>query len=481
VRARISKALIAMAAMAFMAGPSYCGQQDTAAIAGDWSGTLDFNGVKLQIVFHITESEDGTLSATMDSPDQGAAGIPVSGVTFDGDSLVISVAVAQGGYYGRFDRDSLFVDGEWRQVGFRLPLRLVSAGEIKPPARPQEPVRPFPYPEEDVEFENTAAGITLSGTLTVPEGDGPFPGVILVSGSGPQDRDEMVLGHRPFLVLSDHLARSGIAALRYDDRGIGKSGGDFAAATTEDFASDARAALSYMRSRKEIDPAMSGIIGHSEGGIIAAMVAAGSDDVAFIVLLAGPGLKGSEVLLRQNLALLETQGASPGLIRKRGEQLEQEYGILARGLDDYETRKMIEEESIPFLERYSPEEREKYGFSEEAVRKRAEILTDPWFRFFMDYDPATALRKVRCPVLAMIGSLDLQVDPGMNLPAIERALREGGNTHFSTLEMPGLNHLFQTAETGSPSEYARIEETMSPAALDKICGWILSLEKGGMR
>ncbi len=476
---KILETVIAIAALAALSSPACCGQQDTSIITGDWSGMLNFNGVRLQIVFHIMAGEDGSLSATMDSPDQGAAGIPVSEVRFDGDSLVVSVAVAQGGYYGRYDRDSLFVDGEWRQAGFRLPLRLVSAGEIKPPARPQEPVRPLPYPEEEVEFDNSAAGITLSGTLTIPEGEGPFPAVILVSGSGPQDRDEMVLGHRPFLVLSDHLARSGIAALRYDDRGIGKSEGDFVTATTEDFASDARAAFSYLKSRKETDPAMAGIIGHSEGGIIAAMVAAGSDDVSFIVLLAGPGLRGSEILLKQNMALLETQGASAQLIRIRSEQLEQEYDILARGLDDEETREMIEDASIPFLERYSPEEREKYGFSDDAVRKRAEILTGPWFRFFMNYDPATALRRIKCPVLAMIGSLDIQVDPAMNLPAIENALREGGNRNFRIIEMPGLNHLFQTAETGSPSEYARIEETMSPAALDTISGWILSLKTGG--
>ena len=457
------------------------GPSAASEIVGDWSGTVNFSGVELRIVFHITAGEDGSLSATMDSPDQGAAGIPVSSVTFDGDSLVIEIAVAQGGYYGKYDLDSLFVDGEWRQAGFKLPLRLVRGGEIKPPARPQEPERPLPYHEEEVEFDNGEAGITLAGTLTIPEGEGPFPAAVLISGSGPQDRDEMVLGHKPFLVLSDHLTRNGIAVLRYDDRGIGKSGGVHGTATTADFATDARAAFEYLNARKEIDVSLTGLIGHSEGGIIAAMSAASSDDIAFIVMLAGPGLKGSEILLAQNIVLLELQGADADVVSKRKEQLEQEYKILAGQGSDEETRESIISVSTSFLERYSVEEREQYGFNEDGVKKRAEILTSPWFRFFMEYDPATALRKIKCPVLAMNGSLDMQVDPGRNLPAIESALSEAGNEDFRTVEMPGLNHLFQTAETGSPSEYALIEETMSPDALEMVSGWILSLQAGGKR
>ena len=457
------------------------GPSAASEIVGDWSGTVNFSGVELRIVFHRTAGEDESLSATMDSPDQGAAGIPVSNVTFDGDSLVIEIAVAQGGYYGKYDQDSLFVDGEWRQAGFKLPLRLVRGGEIKPPARPQEPERPLPYHEEDVEFDNGEAGITLAGTLTIPKGEGPFPAAVLISGSGPQDRDEMVLGHKPFLVLSDHLTRNGIAVLRYDDRGIGESGGVHGTATTADFATDARAAFEYLKMRKEIDASLAGLIGHSEGGIIAAMSAASSDDIAFIVMIAGPGLKGSEILLAQNMALLELQGAPADVLSKRKEQLEQEYRILAGKGSDEETRESIISTSTSFLERYSPEEREQYGFSEDGVKKRAEILTSPWFRFFMEYDPTTALRKVKCPVLAMNGSRDIQVDPGRNLPAIESALNEAGNEDFRTVEMPGLNHLFQTAETGSPSEYALIEETMSPAALEMVSGWILSQKTGGKR
>ncbi len=448
-------------------------------ITGDWAGVLRFSGMEMRVVFHITEGEDGALAATMDSPDQGAAGIPVSGISFDGDSLVVQVASSRGGYYGKYYPDSLFIEGEWRQAGFVLPLRLERGGEITPPARPQVPERPLPYPEEEVEFKNAGAGITLAGTLTLPAGEGPFPAVVLISGSGQQDRDESILGHKPFLILSDHLARNGIAALRYDDRGIGGSGGDPALATTEDFATDALAAFEYLKTRKEIDTAMTGLIGHSEGGIIAAMVAAGSEDISFIVLLAGTGIRGSEILLEQNRVLLEQQRVPAGIVEKRIEQLLGEYEILAGHPDDEEAKEAIINASTSFMERFTPEELKLYGFSEDTVKKRAEILVSPWIRFFLEYDPAAALRKVRCPVLAMIGEKDMQVDPDMNLPVIEAALRDGGNTDYRIVEMPGLNHLFQTTETGSPAEYATIEETISPAALEMVSGWILSLQAGG--
>ncbi len=452
---------------------------DPGDIIGHWTGILSFSGMELRIVFHITEGEDGALAATMDSPDQGASGIPTSGVSFDGDSLVVEVAISQGAYYAKYYSDSLFFDGEWRQAGFVLPLRLERAGEIIPAARPQEPERPFPYIEEEVVFENAGAGIRLAGTLTIPEGDGPFPAVVLVSGSGPQDRDESVMGHRPFLVLSDHLTRNGIAVLRYDDRGVGSSKGDHGTATTADFATDARAAFEYLAARKETDPALAGLAGHSEGGIIVSMVAADYGDIGFIVLLAGPGLRGSDILLTQNVALLRYQGASDEVIRKRTEQLRQEYGVLDEFWVDEESRKAIIAISTSYLEKYTPEEIEMYGFTEAAVKQRADILVTPWFRFFMRYDPASALVKVGCPVLAMNGEKDMQVDPGKNLPAIEKALKDGGNKEYVIKEMPGLNHLFQTAETGSPSEYAAIEETMSPAALEMVSGWILSLQTGG--
>ncbi len=287
------------------------------------------------------------------------------------------------------------------------------------------------------------------------------------------------MGHKPFLVLSDHLTRNGIAVLRYDDRGVGSSEGDHGAATTADFATDAGAAFEYLAARKETDPALTGIAGHSEGGIVASMVAADSDDIGFIVLLAGPGVPGSQILLTQNVKLLKLQGASDEVCEKLTGQLRREYSILEKDGDDEEIKKEIITVSTGLLEEYTPEERETYGFTEAVVRQRADIMVTPWFRFFVRYDPSTAIRRVECPVLAVIGEKDIQVDAGENLPAIEKALKDGENSDYLVREMPGLNHLFQTADTGSISEYANIEETMSPAALDMISGWILSLKPGG--
>jgi len=442
-------------------------------IVGDWYGDLSYAGLKLRIVFRIKQDETGALHAVMDSPDQGAKGIAVAGVSFDGDSLFIEVPSVGGRYVGAAVPDSAMIDGEWRQSGMALPLSLQRGeGELRR-VRPQEPVPPYPYTAEDVTIENAAAGVTLAGTLTIPPGEGPFPAALLLTGSGQQDRDETVMGHRPFLVLADHLTRAGISVLRCDDRGMGGSTGPYSDATSEDFAGDAAAALSWLRGRESTDPARAGLIGHSEGALIAALAAAGGADPSFIVLLAGPGLPGSEILLEQNRVLLSTSGASAELVRKRIEQLRQEYAILAEGLPDEETIERIVAESTPYLERYTREEREAFNFSEENIALRARQLVKPWYRFFMSYDPAAALRKVSCPVLAVAGSKDLQVEPEKNLAAIRRALEEGGDIDVTVVMLPGLNHLFQTADTGLPSEYAQIEETFAPAALDTVTAWIL--------
>lgn len=444
-------------------------------IAGDWYGDLAFSGIRLRIVFRITRDETGALRAVMDSPDQGARGIPIAGVAFDGDSLRIDASNVGGSYLGAAIPDSAVIDGAWRQSGLEIPLRLRRGeGDLRR-VRPQDPVEPFPYSAEEVTIENEAAGVTLAGTLTIPEGKGPFPAAILLTGSGQQDRDETVVGHRPFLVLADHLTRAGIAVLRCDDRGMGGSTGRHGESTTADFAGDAEAALLWLRGREEIDPARVGLIGHSEGALIAAMVAARSGDVAFIVMLAGPGLPGADILLEQNRVLISASGASDDLVRRRTEQLRHEYAILAEGLDDEETVRRIVAESTPYLERFTEPEREAFQFSEENIALRARLLVRPWFRFFMPYDPATALRKISCPVLAVAGEKDLQVEPEANLAGIRRAIEEGGNDAVTVVLLPGLNHLFQTAGTGLPSEYAQIEETFAPAALETVSGWILGL------
>ncbi len=429
-------------------------------IDGAWLGMLDTGTIKLRVVFHITNTDQG-LSATLDSPDQGVMGMSTSSVTRDGASLKIEVKNIAGVFDGKVAPDLSSIDGIWTQ-GSPLPLvlkRVKNLAELEP-RRPQNPVRPYPYREEEVTYENKVQNVTLAATLTIPQGKGPFPGVVLITGSGPQDRDESLLGHKPFLILADYLTRHGVAVLRADDRGIGKSTGSFSQATTADFATDTEAGVQYLKTRAEIDAHKIGLIGHSEGGVIAPMVAARNRDVAYIVMMAGTGVPGDQVIVAQLEAIDVASGKKP----------EDAARSAAR---QREVIRLIEaEKDQAVLEKELREKMAGEG-TEAQIGMEIRQFTSVWFRYFLTYDPATALRSVTCPVLALNGALDKQVLPAQNLPAIRKALEEAGNKHFEIDELPGLNHLFQTAKTGAPAEYAQIEETMSPVALDKIAGWIL--------
>jgi len=431
-------------------------------IDGAWMGTLDAGVMKLRVVFHITNTEDG-LTATMDSPDQNVKGLPVTSVTRDGTSLKMELKQIAGRFEGKIAKELTTIEGTWTQGASTLPLvlkRVKDAAELER-RRPQNPVKPYPYRDEEVSYANHVASIELAATLTIPPGKGPFPAVLLITGSGPQDRDEALMGHRPFLVLADYLTRQGIAVLRADDRGVGKSGGNFATGTTADFATDAEAGVAYLRERPEVNPRKIGLVGHSEGGIIAPMVAARNPDIAFIVMLAGSGVPGDQILVAQSRLIAEAAGQSPAEAEKNANQ-EREVLALVKNEKD---NAALESELRKRLAGKVPDAQ---------LGAQIKALTSPWYQFFLTYDPAGDLRKVRCPVLALNGEKDLQVPPKLNLPAIRQALEEGGNKHFETDELPGLNHLFQTARTGAPSEYAEIEETMSPVALEKMAGWILN-------
>lgn len=430
------------------------------------------------MVFHIEPTADGGFAATMDSPDQGAAGIPVSEVTFSNGHVRLFLAAAAGTFEGEVSRDGGTLEGQWMQGGMQLPLTLErTEGGVEPLARPQEPKPPLPYAEEEVRIVNSDGGHALAGTLTLPEGSGPFPAVVLVSGSGPQDRNETVFGHRPFLVLADHLARRGIAALRYDDRGVGASEGDFGSATSDDFVSDALVAVSFLRNRVEIDRDAVGIVGHSEGGLVAPMAAVRSADVSFIVMLAGPGVPGEEILLEQGAQIARAYGASEQAIQRNRALQKALFSIVKAEPDPEVARPLLEEAMRVSLRDMDEEERAAAGLSgeteEQVVAGQVRTVNSPWFRFFLTHDPAPFLRQVSVPVLALIGELDLQVPPGQNLPVIQAALQEGGNPDATVMELGGLNHLFQTAQTGSPLEYSGIEETLSPTALATVSDWIL--------
>ncbi|HMG92511.1 MAG TPA: alpha/beta fold hydrolase [Chryseolinea sp.] len=340
--------------------------------------------------------------------------------------------------------------------------------------RPQEPSKPYSYYTEDVTFINSQANITLAGTLTLPSAAGNYPAVILVSGSGRQNREGETSGHKPFLVIADYLTKHGIAVLRHDDRGVGKSTGNFNAATTADFASDAASAVEYLKTRKEIKTDKIGLMGHSEGGMIAPMVACASKDVSFLVLLAGPGIKLKELLLMQQELIPKADGVSESDIEKYILPVHIEaYRMIAASTDarilKADLAKLIEKAYEDSPADLMPSDMTK----EEVVSAQSEEWASEWFRNFLNYDPAPTLEKVTCPVLALNGEKDLQVTPKENLSGISDAFKRGGNTKVTIKELPNLNHLFQDCETGSPNEYHRIDQTFSPIALKEISDWIL--------
>ena len=432
-------------------------QTPASPVAGAWEGAIDAGAVRLRIGVAITAQPDGTLSATMDSPDQGAFGLPLSGVTFSDGVLKFVLQRANGAFEGRLNAAGTEIAGTWTQ-GMALPLVLKKTEKLTRPNRPQDPKPPFPYVSEELSIVNAPGNAVLAGTLTRPPGTGPFPAVILITGSGAQNRDEEIFGHKPFLVLADHLTRNGLAVLRYDDRGTGKSKGEFAAATSEDFAGDAWAAWQTLSARPDIDPKRIGLLGHSEGGLIAPMLAAAHPEVAFVVMLAGPGVTGEQVLLAQAAAIGKASGAPDSAITANADVQKQVFAILR---EETSAARIVERLSaIPV------------PGSKEASAALVKQSSSPWIRYFVLYDPAPALAKVRCPVLAVGGELDVQVLPDQNLPAIEAALKQGGNKDITVQRLPGLNHLLQTAKSGLPAEYAQIEETIAPTALETVTAWM---------
>ena len=455
---------------------------------GNWEGTLEIpgGGPQLRLRFTIREDSANGLVATMASLDQGAMDMPVDSVIVDGTKIRLTLPQIGGSFEAELAMMNLQLQGEWDQMGMALPLMVIRAEEPEKPNRPQAPEPPFPYRTEEVTIENSGAGVTLAGTLTMPSSGRAPAAVVLVSGSGPQDRDSEIAQHRPFLVLADYLTRQGIAVLRYDDRGFGESTGSSSFATTEDFAEDAHAAVSFLDSHAELADARIGVVGHSEGGIIAPMVAAQSEDVDFIVLMGAPGLTGEQILIKQQEGRMKSSmKMAIQAMKEQGMADEQIQSMLDAQLA--QSRKLTEDLYSVIT---SP------GDSTEAAAKLRDILQEAmrgvpsrdemetmidaqissmlsrWMRFFVSYDPRPALTRVTIPVLAIGGEKDTQVFSADNLPVIEEALREAGNQDVTVSELEGLNHLFQTADTGEVMEYATIEETFAPRALELIGQWI---------
>ena len=445
-------------------------------IIGQWNGALKVQGTQLRLVFNVTKTDSG-FSSTMDSPDQGAKGIPTTTTSFENSILKITIASAKIEYEGTLGQDNVIV-GTFNQGGQSFPMNLSKEKiEKEKFVRPQEPTKPYSYYSEDITFENKKAGINLAGTLTLPKKEGVFPVVILISGSGPQNRDEELLGHKPFLVLSDYLTKNGFAVFRYDDRGTALSKGDFKTATSADFATDVESAILYLKTRKEINNKKMGLIGHSEGGLIAPMVASKSKDVAFIVLLAGTGIQGDQILLLQQKLIGKATGVSEEDLQKNELTNRKAFDIVnkSNNLEQLKSdlTNFIKKELKDNPNSGKPTEMSDDDFVDLQVKQ----IATPWMQYFIKYDPAPVLQKVKCPVFAINGEKDLQVPPKENLEAIKKALTKGGNNKVTTKVFPNLNHLFQECKTGSPDEYASIEQTFSPTALTEVLKWLQTQTK----
>lgn len=466
------------------AGPG-CERSDSGPLpvsdlAGYWSGAFEILRDSIQVVLQLVETDSATLSGRISLPGRTVFGVPAI-TEQQGRDIRLEVPTLRSRFEGRFQSDPPSIRGDWVQMGGRFRLSLEPTTAPARPTRPQDPVPPYPYRVDSVRFEHSGGSVVLAGTLTIPKGDGPFPAAVLVSGSGPQDRDETLFGHRPFLVLADHLTRAGVAVLRYDDRGVAESTGDFGSATTEDFATDALAAVDFLFEHESIEPSRIGIIGHSEGGIVAPIAATRSDRVAFIVSLAGTGIAGRELLELQTRLILEASNVpAPLLALNQRVQRELLDKLLQTGSAEAARELAMQElenswGGLPYAVVNA------LGLAaqvDRALDEQLKRVASPWLFFFLSFDPSTAFARVDVPVLALNGSLDLQVPPEPNLRRIREALEGGGNRDVTAIELGGLNHLFQTATTGLPSEYGGIEETMAPEVLRIVAEWINELEPG---
>ncbi|MGC1905105.1 MAG: alpha/beta hydrolase [Candidatus Acidiferrum sp.] len=432
---------------------------------GTWQGALEANGMRYRLQLHISHDTKGQLTAAMDSIDQGINGFRASQATESDSAIHLELPAVHSTYDGTLNSVRNSITGTWRQNGEPTQLTFKRSDQILELRRPQNPQKPYPYDEQELTFSNARAGTSLAATLTLPRGAGPFSAAILLAGSGPLDRDETDGGHHPFLVLADHLTRKGIAVLRFDKRGIGKSTGSYEDATTADFASDAEAAFAFLKTKKEIDPRKIGIIGHSEGGIIASMIASRSNGVAWIAVLAGPATKGEETLLIQSDLITRAAGMTNDQVAKSLDFDRKSYNLVRNEKD----RATLERELADLVQvsGLGP------AMPPTFVQRQIHWTSSPWFRYFLDYDPVPALQQTKCPVLVLSGEKDLQVPPQQNLPLIRKALEDGGNKDSQVVEMPGLNHQFQHCYMGLPSESRAIEETFAPDAMTAISDWIM--------
>ncbi|MNR87357.1 Alpha/beta hydrolase family protein [compost metagenome] len=477
---RVSRRILAAAILALSLAP--VGMSDLALAApavtqtspaqGSWKGELKLPGRSLAMEFAFSQAADGAWSGTLLVVEQTPTPLPFSRVTVEGDRLVAEASNLRATFEAKLSPDGKVLDGRWKQGPANL--ELVMARQEAPSApvvlrRPQDPAAPYPYAEEEVSYVNPQGKITLAGTLTVPRRPGPHPALLLITGSGAQNRDSELLGHRPFKVIADDLTRRGFAVLRVDDRGVGGSSGTVSDATSADFAGDVKAGLRFLKSRSDVDAKRIGLIGHSEGGLIAPMVAANNPDVAFMVLLAAPGLRGDATIALQSDVISRKLGRTEAQLKEGGKLQREVLAIAASSMSRAQAAPKI----LALLETQLPKDRPEEA---EAMRHQFAMQVDamltPWYRYFLNADPLPYLSKVTCPVLALNGENDVQVPHQQNLQAISKALKAAGNPDVTVKSFPKLNHLFQTSQTGMVDEYATIDETFAPLALSTMGDWL---------
>lgn len=436
---------------------------------GHWEGAIEIPGSPLVCLIDL-KRESEVWTGTIDIPAQSARGLILGGITVNGNEIVFAIAGVPGDptFTGVLREGK--ITGEFTQSGLKFSFSF-GREKAEGPERPQEPQPPFPYIEEEVTCTNE--DITLAGTLTLPKEGGPFPAVLLISGSGAQNRDSELFGHKPFLLIADFLTRAGIAVLRVDDRGVGGSSAGSIGATSADFVEDVLAGVNFLKEDSRLDPQKIGLIGHSEGGAIAPMAATSSNDIAFVIMMAGPGVSGKEILLEQTKLISRTAGATQQQLEDQWDAQDGALTLAASGADSVlvweSVKELIEVQYARLPEDQRPSE--DILINQTTVESRR--VLSPWFRYFLNFDLRTVLKRMKTPVLVLNGSLDLQVPPYQSLPEIEKALQEAGNDDVTIREFPGLNHLFQSAVTGSPAEYGAITETISPEVLEMIRDWIL--------
>ena len=446
--------------------------QGSKTVDGNWLATVDVNGLKLRLVLKVEKSATG-YTAKFDSPDQGASDLPIDSIVLDGSKVTFTSAKFGISYEGTLNEAGDEISGALTQGPGATPMTFKRVAEAPKLNRPQDPKKPYPYDEQEVSYRNEKENIKIAGTLTVPRGGGPYPAVLLITGSGAQDRNESIAGHHPFLVLSDHLTRNGIAVLRVDDRGMGATDLGSLSATSENFAGDVLAGVEFLKQRKEINPKMIGLVGHSEGGMIAPIVAARSKDVSFIVLLAGLGQRGEDVIYTQLELIHKAQGTPPDTRAHTIALTRKINAVVKAETDEKRVEQRINEEIAAYVGTLSEVQKKQFETAAASIKAFMPMYKTPWYRYFIMFDPSPVLKNVKVPVLALNGEHDLQVAWKENLDLIGAGLKAGGNDDVTTKSFPKLNHLFQTSATGLLSEYMQIEETISPEVLKTVSDWIL--------